>query len=184
MQGRVWVTRRIDERHCPDCIRSVYRSGHFSVMIWGAIGWDYKSPLVFLEKEPGAKGITSKAYLNQVLEPVIFPLFDSLGPEYIYMEDGSGVHKKFARLAWLQHSVHGFDWPPSSPDLNPIKHIWRYMKEELKKLPFPVLNKAELKVEIQRIWDSLTPEHWRYYITRETCIIEDVIKAKGGPTTN
>jgi hypothetical protein len=57
-------------------------------MIWGAIGWDYKSELVFLEKLPERKGICSKAYLQQVLEPVVFPLFEELGPEYIFMEDG------------------------------------------------------------------------------------------------
>jgi len=35
--GRIWVTRRVDERRCPDCIRSIYRSGRVTVMIWGAI---------------------------------------------------------------------------------------------------------------------------------------------------
>ena len=45
-------------------------------MIWGALGWDYKSELVFMQKLPGRKGICSKAYLQQVLQPVIFPLFD------------------------------------------------------------------------------------------------------------
>ena len=39
-RGRIWVTRRTDEKRCPDCIKSVYRSGRVSVMIWGAIGWD------------------------------------------------------------------------------------------------------------------------------------------------
>jgi hypothetical protein len=61
--GRIWVTRRTDEKRCLDCIRSIYRSGRFSVMIWGAIGWDYKSELVFLEKLPTRKGICSIAYL-------------------------------------------------------------------------------------------------------------------------
>ena len=50
-------------------------------MIWGALSWDYKLELVFLEKLPGRKGICSKAYLRQVLQPVVFPLFDKLGPE-------------------------------------------------------------------------------------------------------
>jgi len=48
--GRIWVIRRVDEKKCSDCIKSVYRSGRVSVMIWGAIGWDWKSPLVFLER--------------------------------------------------------------------------------------------------------------------------------------
>jgi hypothetical protein len=67
-------------------------------MIWGAIRWDYKSLLMFLEKLLGRKGVYSKAYLEQVLEPIVFPLFDSLGPEYIFMEDGSKVHLGKARL--------------------------------------------------------------------------------------
>ncbi|PVH67703.1 hypothetical protein DL98DRAFT_274967 [Cadophora sp. DSE1049] len=105
-------------------------------MIWGALCWNWKSFLVFLEKEEGSKGITSKAYLHQVLEPVIFPKFDQLGRDYIFMEDGAKVHLGHARLPRLEHSIRGFNWPPSSPDLNPIEKVWRWMKEELKKLPF------------------------------------------------
>jgi hypothetical protein len=153
-------------------------------MIWGAIGWDYKSPLVFLEKLPGRKGVCSKAYLEQVLEPVVFPLFDSLGPEYIFMEDGSKVHLGKARLPRLEHGVRGLDWPPSSPDLNPIERVWRYMKEKLKQLPYVVTTKAELMREIQRIWDNIDPRDFRHYTARLTCIIEDVIKVKGSATIN
>jgi hypothetical protein len=79
-------------------MRSIYRSGRFSVMIWGAIGWDYKSELVFLERIYGKKGICSRDYLEQVLKPVVFPLFDGLGPKYIFMEDRSKVHVGYARL--------------------------------------------------------------------------------------
>jgi hypothetical protein len=92
-------------------------------MIWGAISWDYKSELVFLGKFPGRKGICSKAYLQQVLQPVSFPLFDELDPEYIFMEDRAKIHTRSARLPYLEHGVRGFNWPPFSPDLNPIKKI-------------------------------------------------------------
>ena len=117
-------------------------------MIWGAIGWDWKSPLVFLEKEEGSKGITTKAYLRQVLEIVVFPKFDELSPEYIFMKDGAKVHLGYARLPRLEHGIRGFKWPPSSPDLNPIEKVWRWIKEELKKLPFILTSIDELKREI------------------------------------
>jgi hypothetical protein len=29
-------------------------------MVWGAIGWDWKSPLIFLEKEEGIRGFVAK----------------------------------------------------------------------------------------------------------------------------
>ncbi|TVY31395.1 Transposable element Tc1 transposase, partial [Lachnellula subtilissima] len=166
--GRIWVTRRVDEKCCTDCIRSIYRSGRFSVMIWGAIGWDYKSPLVFLEKLPGRKGICSKAYLQQVLEPIIFPLFEDLGAEYIFMEDGAKVHAGSARLPRLEHGVRGFNWPPSSPDLNPIEKVWRWMKEELKKLPYVPKNKEDMQRELQKLWDQVDPRDFRHYTEQLT----------------
>jgi hypothetical protein len=119
------VTRRVDEKRCLDYIKSVYRSGRVSVIIWGAIGWDYKSPLVFLEKEEDARGVNSRVYRDQVLEPIIFPLFDELGTEYIFMEDGSKVHLGDARIWKLQHYIRRFNWPFSSPDLNVIEKVWR-----------------------------------------------------------
>jgi hypothetical protein len=72
-RGKIWVTRRPEEKNHLDYIQSVYRSGRVSIMVWGAIGWDWKSPLILLTKEKGMRGICSKVYLNQVLEPVVFP---------------------------------------------------------------------------------------------------------------
>jgi hypothetical protein len=50
-------------------------------MVWGAISWNWKSLLIFMVKEEGRKGVCSQAYLNQVLEPVIFPFWASLTDE-------------------------------------------------------------------------------------------------------
>ena len=88
-----------------------------------------------------------------MLEPIIFPLFDKLRTEYIFMEDGSKVHLGDARIWKLQHYIRGFNWPPSSPDLNVIEKVWRWMKEELKKLPFVPTSKEALCQEIQKLWD-------------------------------
>ena len=97
------------------------------MIVWGVIGWDWKSPLVFLVKELGRKGICSVAYLNQVLKVVVFPFYNTLMDkqkgEFIFMEAGAKVHKGKARLPRLNYGIRGFDWPPSSPDLNPIEKI-------------------------------------------------------------
>src|SRR5436190_8563968 len=94
------------------------------------------------------------------------------------MEDGSKVHLRKARLPHLQHGVHGFKWPPSSPDLNPIEKVWRWMKHELTKLPNPPLSVEQMKVELQKLWDQVNPLEWRYLTERLTCKLEDVISAK------
>ena len=174
----------MDEKRCTNCIRSVYRSGRLTVMIWGALGWDYKSKLVFVEKLLERKGVCSKAYLQQVLEPVVFPLFDQVGPEYIFMEDGSKVYVGKARLPRLQHGIRGFKWPPFSPDLNPIEKVWRWMKEELKKFPYVPKSREDLKKERQKQWDHVDPCDFRHYTEQLTCKLEDVIAVRGLATIN
>ena len=148
-------------------------------MIWEAIGWDQKSPVVFLEKEEGSKEVNSKAYLHQVLEPIVFPLFDTLGPDYIFIEDDSKVHLRYTRLPRLEHGIRGFNWPPSSPDLNVIEKLWQQMKEELKRLPFVPTSVDQLKREIQRLWDQVNPHDYQPYVERLTCKLKDVISLKG-----
>lgn len=67
------------------------------------------------------------------------------------MKDGSKVHKKTARLPKLQHRIRGFNWPPSSPNLNPIEKVWRWIKKELKKLPYIPKSKENLKKKLQKL---------------------------------
>jgi len=133
---------------------------------------------VFIEKLPNCKGICSKAYLQQVLEPVVFPLFDQLGPEYIFMEDGAKVHAGSACLPRLSHSVRRFNWPPS-PDLNPIEKVWQWIKEELKKLGYVPKSIEDLKEELQKLWDQVDPCDFCHYTEQLTCKIEDVIAVCG-----
>ena len=75
-------------------------------MVWRALGWDYRTPLVFLTSEEGKRGICSTAYLNQVLEAVVFLYCDQLKGakkgDFIFMEDGAKVHKGKARLPKLE----------------------------------------------------------------------------------
>jgi hypothetical protein len=61
------------------------------------------------------------------------------------------VHKGKARLPRLNHGVRGFDWPPSSPDLNPIEKIWRWIKDEINKLNTIPLTIKDLKEVLQEL---------------------------------
>ena len=56
------------------------------------------------------------------------------------MEDGAPVHKGAAKAVHKRLSIKGFSnsWPPSSPDLNPIKKVWLWMKARIAQMePFP-----------------------------------------------
>jgi hypothetical protein len=55
----------------------------------------------------------SKAYLEQGLEHVVFLSFETVGPEYIFIEDRSKIYKGKAKLPRLLYGIRRFSWPPS-----------------------------------------------------------------------
>jgi hypothetical protein len=63
------VTRKKGERTHPTCIQHQFHRGHTTpVNAWGAIGYGYKSPLIFLHGSGKMGAFTQKDYLTQILE--------------------------------------------------------------------------------------------------------------------
>lgn len=125
-----------------------------SIMVFGAIGIDYKSELVFCEKSVDA------LYYREVIEKShIIPTLDEKYGEgnWIFMQDGAPAHTARITTSFLQKRMKFLKiWPANSPDLNPIEHLWGAMKRILKNKE--IKTKKELKEIIQIIWDSFPQE--------------------------
>lgn len=126
--------------------------------------------------------------MEQVLKPIVFPFWETLSDEdkewWRFIEDGSGVHKGFARLPRLERGVRGFDWSPSSPDLNPIEKVWRWMKNEITKLEHAPTTREDLIAVLKELWHEINPEDWRYLTHRMVVKLDDVIRCKGMVTVH
>jgi hypothetical protein len=90
------VVRTNKERYCLDCCQNRYCSGRTSFAIWAAVGWNYKSPLVFLDGHGARGGCTKQDYINQVLVPVVAEVSEEdlqyYGYPLLYQEDGNRIH--------------------------------------------------------------------------------------------
>ena len=71
-------------------------------------------------------------------------------------------------------------WPPQSPDLNPIEHIWAHVDRVLNKSAVTSAETlfAALKVE----WDRIEPDLLKHYIGSMQRRCSVVIKSRGGAT--
>ncbi len=69
-------------------------------------------------------------------------------------------------------------WAAQSPDLNPIEHVWCYIKLLLKN--FQAKNIDELKEEILRIWNNIPLDFIQKLIDSIHRRAYDVFKNNGG----
>jgi hypothetical protein len=76
-RGTTWVARFRHERYYDHCIDHDFQGGWALVMVWGAISYNWKSPLIFLDGT-GKRGVQAPDYLEQVLRPVVAPAFQGL----------------------------------------------------------------------------------------------------------
>jgi len=127
--------------------------------------------------------------LSQVLPDVRLELSETLGIEDpIFMHDNSSIHTSKLVRQWLKDN----DWvvakhPACSPDLNPIEHIWTYMKRQLhKRFPHlknmpggPAAVKEALADALQEIWKGIPESLLESLYSSMPRRIAAVIKAEG-----
>jgi len=85
----------------------------------------------------------------------------------VFMQDNAPIHRARKSKLWFQENgIEVMEWPPYSPDLNPIENLWALLKKEAYKV-YPDLdslkgkgNEAETQLFqiLQRAWANLRKE--------------------------
>jgi hypothetical protein len=133
-------------------------------------------------------GYSAESYL-EVLDAEVGPHYTILGLEYTFMQDNASIRTAYKVRDWFrEHGVVNLtDWPPYSPDLNPIEHIWWELKKRLYQM-FPEIanNKSEteharqqLESALQATWDTIDKKNFDCLYKSMPSRIEACIKAKG-----
>jgi len=184
-RGTTWVTRRPGEEYEDDCIAPKFPKGK-TVMIWGGILGGKKTPLVLWNREDWGT-ITANSYVTNVLTPVLWPFWywesHWAGSLLTIMEDGAAAHRA-NYTARIRESYHmpKLNWPPRSPDLNPIENVWHMLKDKLnKRRPHPA-NMQQMSEAVVQEWQQIPEEDILALVDSMPERIEAVIAAGGGHT--
>jgi transposase len=78
------------------------------------------------------------------------------------------------------NGIYKLPWPSQSPDLNPIEHVWAYLKKKLAQ--YRPKNIGELKLKIMKEWNEIPTSFIRRLIDSMEHRVEKVVRAKGGHT--
>ena len=104
------------------------------------------------------------------------------------MQDNARIHTARMVKKWFEdNAIPVIEWPPYSPDLNPIEHCWRHIKEWVHE-HYPELIEMKGDVEeikkrmieaLQDAWAHINDEFLMALIASMTARCEAVIKAEG-----
>jgi transposase len=193
------VTRKRGERTYPTCIQHQFHRGHTTpVNAWGAIGYGYKSPLIFVHGSGKKGAFTQKDYLAQVLAPHLEGIVNAFAAithllrpstKPLFMEDGNSAHgHKSTRNCYAQfrtkHGIILMPHPSTSPDINPIKKCWRRIKQALHRRRHQPTTEAEMEAMVLEEWDRIPQEWINELVLKQEHWVTVLMQRQGWSTPN
>jgi len=140
-----------------------------------------------IEKGEG-RGIDSWRYIKYVCRPLLWPVCQALlrqDLEFILMEDNPPGHDCwYTNQERVKDMVNKVNWPPNSPDFNPIERIWHLLKSRIQirrgnELVTSVKPMREVLVDE---WNCVTIDEINRKIERLPTVMECCLNVQGGIT--
>ena len=96
----------------------------------------------------------------------------------IFIQDNAPYYKVMIVMNFIKaESITVVDWPPQSPDLNPIQNVWKTL-EERSKARNPK-TREQLWNALQEEWNKITRHDINKLISSCSRRCQSVIEAKG-----
>ncbi|KAJ5860213.1 uncharacterized protein N7529_007523 [Penicillium soppii] len=155
-------------------------------MFWAAFSsLPRRSGLIPLFGDPTSRrgGVSSRT-IEELYRRILPTLLNSIDRNAIFQQDNAPVHTAYI----LECEI--MEWPPYSPDLNPIENLWSLLKAEILKrhpelmhLPNNESTKDLLLETAQEAWEGLDIEIFKHLSETMPHRVADVIKYGGWHTS-
>jgi inhibitor of nuclear factor kappa-B kinase subunit alpha len=150
-------------------------------MVWAAISSKGKTPLVFIDQ--GVK-INREVYMDMLREHLLPWAEDVFGEDdWCFQQDSAPAHKANETQEMLREEVPDFitrdEWPPYSPDLNPLDYsIWSILEEKACAKPHKTI--ASLQRALIKAWNEIPIETLAKIVDNFPKRLKACIEANGG----
>ena len=130
-------------------------------------------------------GSLDAAGLRDILRDYLLPTarehFSAGGQWWLLHDNDPGRHKSNIVLTWLHNNgVSVLDFPPYSPDLNPIENLWADMDKRMASKPAE--SKEELEKQVAEVWAETTRDACSKLVLSMPKRIAQVIERNGAYT--
>jgi transposase len=150
------------------------------VHVWGGISYYGKTDLHLFHENMDADLYVSilEEHLDRV--PDMFP-----DRTWMLQQDSDPKHTSKEAVRWLHEHVPAFipkeHWPPNSPDLNVIEHLWSVLQDRVYAREPRTITALERIIRDE--WNAIETETLRNLVNSMPQRFAAVRVAQGGPTT-
>lgn len=177
---KIWTRHRRNSPELP--VNPQIQHGGISVMFWGFFSKAGRGPLIPLDASLDSRGYVE--LLKEHLLPYIRTAKQEFGVDMILMQDNAPCHKaKIVTNFLVQNNVQTLDWPPQSPDLNPIENLWAITKQRrLKQFGVPTSRNAMID-QYSSVWADVEDDLIINLANSARRRLKEVVAMKGGHTS-
>jgi hypothetical protein len=173
---KVWARTGTQQKNLP--VQTKLHSGGIGLMFWGCISKHGRGPLLAIDGT--LNGIKYIEVLRNELLPEIEYARETFGANFKLMQDNAPAHRaKVVKDFLAANDIEFLEWPPYSPDLNPIENVWQWVKHKLETEYAICRTEDELFDRTTSIWEQLTPELCSAFCSDYAKRLEAVIAANG-----
>jgi hypothetical protein len=152
------------------------------IMVSAGVCYGGKGRLHFI---PDKAKVNAKLYVETLLPRLMEDCRSLLPSGFIFQQDGAPAHTAKLAQGFIATNCSEFigkdEWPPNSPDLNPLDyHVWGAMLERYKTFHPKPKNVDELKKVLLLIWDQLSQDSINKAVLGFPKRLRACVKAGGG----
>jgi transposase len=167
-----------------------------SCHVWACIGFGFRFITLINGVGTGPRGgVTSEDFVNFLKGKFEAKLKRHLarhpGKKFLWVQDGARIHTTDEALAYIRSlglsAMDKKEWPPHSPDLNPIENLWGIGKHAVEKqtwwdLSASKANVVKLAGAIDEFWRSHDEQHINKLVASFFSRLRSVVNRKGAET--
>ena len=148
------------------------------IMVWGCLGNERVGPLHLVTGT-----IDNHAYIRILRKCLPAARHDVFNDEdFVFQQDNAPCHVSGTTKRWFaRHEIETMEWPPQSPDMNPIENLWAILKRRVH-AQGPFQNTEALCEAVKNCWGAIPEETLLSLVRSMPDRVKEVIKNRGGQT--
>jgi hypothetical protein len=127
--------------------------------------------------------MNSKAYIEMIEDVLIDFTDEVMDGNFVFQQDNATIHVSRESKQWFESKeIDLLDWPPCSPDMNPIENLWGILARKVYANRRQFKTVQELEVTIRNAWREIRISTLESLVNSMPNRIYEVINKNGSNT--